>query len=86
MKKSNVATILVDDKKYSIESDTIVNITMKSGIVHENLRVVGITQMNDGLRVVGSDGVNEIPTRFIKKIVDAENTGMMSGVTVTMKK
>lgn len=86
MKKANVATILVGNKKYSIESDTIVDVTLKSGVVHKDLRVVGITQMNDGLRVVGPDGINEIPTRLIEKIVDTQNTGGFSGVTVTTKK
>lgn len=86
MKKANVATILVGNKKYSIESDTIVDVTLKSGVVHKDLRVVGITQMNDGLRVVGPDGINEIPTKLIEKIVDTQNTGGFSGVTVTMKK
>lgn len=85
MKKANVATILVGDKKYSIESDTIVNVTLKNGVVHKDLRVVGITQMNDGLRVVGPDGINEIPTRLIKDIVDTQNAGGFSGVTVTTK-
>lgn len=83
-KRSNVATIIVDKKKYSIESDAIVDIKTKTGVEHKGVRVVGVTMMNDGLRVVGKDGINEIPTKIIDTIEDSEGVEF-SGVEVTNK-
>lgn len=80
-KRSNVATVVIDKKKYFIESDAIADITMKTGIKHEGVRVVGINVMGDGLRVVGKDGISEIPTNLIKHIQDSKNS-TFPGVTV----
>lgn len=86
-KKSNVATIVIDNNKYEIESDTIVNITLSSGVEFTNLRVTGLSRMGDCIRCVSKiDGIVEIPYKNITKIVDAVNTGVFSGVKVSSKK
>lgn len=86
-KKSNVATIVIGNSKYEIESDTIVNITMSSGAVFEYLRVTGLSRMGDCIRCVSkTDGIVEIPYKNIKKIEDVVNTGVFSGVKITTRK
>jgi hypothetical protein len=81
MKKSNAATIVSEGKKFYLDNDAIVNITLKSDVVYEEVRVVGINMMGDGIRVVGKDGINEIPTKLIKNITDCGKTEY-PGVTV----
>lgn len=83
-KKFNCATIIVGDNKIFIDSDTIADITLKSGVVYEKVRVVGTNMMGDGLRVVTTDGINEIPNRLIKTIKDSEVTDF-PGITVTKR-
>lgn len=85
-KKSNVATFIKGDKKYSILSNTIVKIEQESGSVFEGLRVTGMNRMGDCIRCVSADdGIVEIPINTIKTIIDTENADdpNFSGVTVS---
>ena len=82
MKKSNVATIRIGDKRCFIDSDAVVDIELTSGVKYEKLRVVGTNEMGDGLRVVTNDGVNQIPIKLIKTIKDSGETEF-PGVTLT---
>ena len=80
-RKGVVAVFKLNGKKYSIEGDAIVNIAMTSGTVYKEVRVTGISKMHDALRVITTDGLNEIPINLMKNIVDAKKTEF-SGVTV----
>ena len=85
-KKSNVATVIIDDSKYEIESDTIVNITTKSGGEFKDLRVTGVSRMGDCIRCVSKkDGIVEIPLKTIETISDAVQSGF-PGVKKTAKR
>lgn len=85
-KKSNVATVLVGSSKYQIESDTIVNISLKNGGSYKSLRVTGVSRMGDCLRCVSKDdGIVELPLKSIDKIEDAEKKDF-PGVTTTIRR
>lgn len=79
-KKGNVATITIEGVRYSIESDAIVDIETTMGVTYKKGRVVGLSRMGTELRVVFSEGVNEIPIKNIKTIKDSENNTMFPGV------
>lgn len=80
MKKSNVATVRINDKKYMIESDTAVTLQLANGSVSG--RVVGTSNMGDALRIVTEkEGISEVPLKLIKKISE-KNKGAFSGITI----
>ena len=87
-KKSNVATVLIGNSKYEIESDTIVNIDLKNGGMYKNLRVTGVSRMGDCLRCVSKDdGIIEVPFKSIDKIVDVDaDKKEFAGVKVTARR
>ena len=73
--KNNAATIIVknDDvtTKYQIESDGIINVSLKNGSNLEELRVVGMNMMGDGIKAISKEGLIELPANVIKTIEDA---------------
>ena len=84
MKKSNCATIMVGEYKYSIDSDTMADIELKSGAIIKGVRIVGTTMLNDSLRVVGDEGINQIPVNLIKNITEPGKP-QFPGITKTKK-
>ena len=77
-----VAVFKLNGRKCNIEGDAIVNIKMVAGHEYNEVRVTGISKMHDALRVIGKDGLNEIPIKLIKSITDAGKT-KFPGVTIS---
>ena len=59
-----------------------ISVGMTAGHEYNEVRVTGISKMHDALRVIGKDGLNEIPIKLIKSITDAGKT-KFPGVTIS---
>lgn len=79
-KKAIAATIVLKSGKYMIESDAIIDVTLTTGVEYKKVRLIGMNQMSDGIRVIASDGLSEIPIRLIESVKDSVN-GSFSAIT-----
>ena len=68
---NSIVTFVTDGLKYQIETDTIINVTTKSGYKYEECRLIETTQMGDEILVIAKDGRSTIPLKTIETIEEA---------------
>lgn len=68
---NNVVTFVLDNFKYQVESDTIIDVTMKSGFEYKECRLIETTQMGDEIRVIAKDGRTTIPLKLIENVKES---------------